>query len=299
MVLTRPDRPSGRGLAATASPVKRAALSLGLPLLQPVTLKDTATQTALARLQLDTLVVAAYGLILPRAVLALPRHGCINIHASLLPRWRGAAPIARAIEAGDPLSGITLMQMDEGLDTGAIIDLRSVPVDPRETSGTLHDKLAALGAAALVAALGALERDGRLACRPQPAAGASYAAKIVSEDALIRWERSPAELDRRIRAMSPLPGAVAAWQGTAVKLWTAYPVDGVAAEGEPGTIVAVGTAGIDVACGPASGRALLRLVEVQPAAGRRMGAAAYAAGRRIVPGRRFGEIAAPARNTAR
>ncbi len=243
--------------------------------------------------------MAAYGLILPRTVLALPRHGCINVHASLLPRWRGAAPIARAIEAGDPLAGITLMQMDEGLDTGAIIDLRSLPVDPRETSGTLHDKLATLGAAALVDALVALERDGRLARRPQPAAGASYAAKIISEDAWVRWERSPAELDRRIRAMSPVPGAAAAWQGTPVKLWTAYPVDGVSTVAEPGTIVAVGTAGIDVACGPASGRALLRLVEVQPAAGRRMGAAAYASGRRIVPGMRFDEITVPSRNTAR
>ncbi|MGC1816122.1 MAG: methionyl-tRNA formyltransferase [Casimicrobiaceae bacterium] len=303
VVLTQPDRPSGRGLALAASAVRRHADAQGFPVLQPRSLKDAASRTALLAIPVDVLVVAAYGLILPREVLGWPTHGCLNIHASLLPRWRGAAPIARAVEAGDATTGITIMQMDEGLDTGAVIEARALVIDPRETAGTLHDRLADLGAATIVDVLAMLASKGRLESRPQPAAGVSYAAKLGREDARIDWNRAPVAIDRRIRAMSPSPGAAAAWQGDVFKLWLAeVPDTGSHADGstdpgstsgvEPGTIVAVGAAGIDVVCGPAGVRGILRIVEVQPAGGRRMSAAAFAAGRRIVPGSRFGTVSA-------
>ena len=298
VVLTQPDRPSGRGLALAASPVRRHADTLGLPIQQPRTLKDAASRAALEAIDVDVLVVAAYGLILPRAVLAWPAHGCLNIHASLLPRWRGAAPIARAIEAGDATTGITIMQMDEGLDTGAMVQSRRIDIGPRETAGSLHDRLALLGAATIVDVLAALARDGRLESRPQPEAGVTYAAKLGRADAVIDWNAPARAIDRKIRAMSPSPGATATWQGDAVKLWDAQALDpiGVPAPGaagsDPGSIVAVGPAGIDVVCGPASKPGLLRVVEVQPAGGRRMAAAAFAAGRRITPGSHFGPGAA-------
>ncbi|HMA30634.1 MAG TPA: methionyl-tRNA formyltransferase [Casimicrobiaceae bacterium] len=293
VVLTQPDRPSGRGLAVTASPVRRYAEAQHLAVRQPRTLKDAAAQAMLAEIGVDVLVVAAYGLILPRAVLEWPASGCLNIHASLLPRWRGAAPIARAIEAGDTTTGITIMQMDEGLDTGAMIESRAIDTDPRETAGTLRDRLADLGASTIVDVLAALARDGRLPSRPQPDAGVTYAAKLGRGDSLVDWHASAVAIDRRIRAMAPSPGAVAAWKGDSVKLWAALPLDagGGPAELDAGTVAAVGAAGIDVACGPAGDRGLLRLVEVQPAGGRRMSAAAFAAGRRIATGSRFGSPA--------
>jgi methionyl-tRNA formyltransferase len=306
VVLTQPDRPSGRGLAVTASPVRRYAEAQQLPVRQPRTLRDTASQTLLGEIAVDVLVVAAYGLILPRAVLDWPARGCLNIHASLLPRWRGAAPIARAIEAGDETTGITIMQMDEGLDTGAMIETRAIAIGARETAGTLHDRLADLGASAIVDVLATLARDGRLPSQSQPDAGVTYAAKLGRADAAIDWNSPPVAIDRRIRAMSPSPGAAAAWQGTGVKLWVAEPLDAPAAPAfgavagaiadpadlSPGTVAAVGAAGIDVVCGPAESRGLLRVVEVQPAGGRRMSAAAFAAGRRVVAGSRFGSPAA-------
>ena len=310
VVLTQPDRPSGRGLALAASPVRRHADALGLAVQQPRTLKDAAARTALEAIAVDVLVVAAYGLILPRAVLEWPTHGCLNIHASLLPRWRGAAPIARAIEAGDATTGITIMQMDEGLDTGPMIEARALDIDPRETAGSLHDRLALLGATAIVDMLAALARDGHLRSRPQPEAGVTYAGKLGRADAAIDWNAAAIAIDRKIRAMSPSPGAAATWQKDAVKLWDARPLDAAPAPSstsapaprpspaagsappEPGTIAAIGPAGIDVVCGPAGRRDLLRIVEVQPAGGRRMPAAAFAAGRRITPGSRFGPEAA-------
>ncbi len=302
VVLTRPDRPSGRGLALAASAVRRHADAQGFPVLQPRSLKDAASRAALLAIPVDVLVVAAYGLILPRAVLGWPTHGCLNIHASLLPRWRGAAPIARAVEAGDATTGITIMQMDEGLDTGAVIEARALDIDARETAGTLHDRLADLGAATIVDVLAILASTGRLESRPQPESGATYAAKLGREDARIDWNQTPVAIDRRIRAMSPSPGAAATWQADAFKLWLAEVpgaggyADASAGPGtaaaEPGTIVAVGAAGIDVVCGPAGARGILRIVEVQPAGGRRMPAAAFAAGRRIVPGPRFGTVSA-------
>jgi methionyl-tRNA formyltransferase len=286
LVLTQPDRPYGRGMALAPSAVKRYAVENGLPLRQPSSLKPEPTQAALAETTLDILVVAAYGLILPPTVLAWPLHGCVNIHASLLPRWRGAAPIARAIEAGDTSSGITIMQMERGLDTGPMIAQQSVATGARETAGTLHDRLAALGARMIVDSLKRLARDGALRSTPQPGEGVTYAAKIERSDASIDWTENAAMLDRRIRALSPAPGADIRWQGGAVKIRAAFPLD-LHARHDPGTIVAVGQQGIDVVCGANANLGVLRVTEVQPAGGRRMPAHAFAAGRGVVPGGRF------------
>lgn len=286
LVLTQPDRPKGRGLRAEPSPVKRLAVTRSLPVLQPASLKTDAARAPLLAIPLDVLVVAAYGLILPPAVLSWPAHGCINIHASLLPRWRGAAPIQRAIAAGDKATGVTIMQMDAGLDTGAMIERTTVPIAPRETAGTLHDKLAAAGARSVVAALTRLARAGVLAATPQPAAGATYAAKVERTDAAIDWSGSAEAIDRLIRAFDPVPGAATWLSGHGVKVWRADPIAQVSAAAA-GTVVSAGKEGIDVACG----QGVLRLREVQPASGKRMSAAAFAAGHGVVAGTRF---AAPA-----
>jgi methionyl-tRNA formyltransferase len=288
LVLTRPDRPFGRGLALAACPVKRYAAANGLPVVQPASLRAAETRADLARVPLDVLVVAAYGAILPPAVLAWPRHGCLNVHASLLPRWRGAAPIARAIDAGDATSGITVMQMDEGLDTGPIVLQRPLEIDGRETAGTLHDRLAQLGARAILDALRVLAREGSLSSRPQPDQGATYAAKLERLDSLIDWRMSAAALDRRIRALSPAPGVVAAFHGTPVKVRGAIPVAG-ATQAPAGTVIRVSPDGIDVACGSdeAASERLLRLTGLQPAGGRPMSAHAFAVGRALAPGARF------------
>jgi methionyl-tRNA formyltransferase len=286
VVLTQPDRPSGRGMAVRVSPVKQFAVDHGLCILQPPTLRTAEAQAALRKTPLDVLVVAAYGLILPQAVLDWPRFGCLNIHASLLPRWRGAAPIARAIEAGDRESGITIMQMDAGLDTGPIVLRQSLPIGPRETAGSLHDRLADLGAGLCVEALRTLEREGRMETRPQPSDRVTYAAKIERADTQVDWTRSAEAIDRQVRAFAPAPGAVAAWQGAPVKIRIAQPIDG-RADGAPGTIISVSREGIDVVCGLDAIPRLLRLVELQPAAGRPMPASAFAAGRGVAPGGRF------------
>ena len=288
LVLTRPDRPSGRGLALAASPVKRYAAAHGLPVVQPESLRAAETQAGLARVPLDVLVVAAYGAILPSAVLAWPRYACLNIHASLLPRWRGAAPIARAIDAGDATSGITIMQMDQGLDTGPIVLQRSLAIDARETAGTLHDRLAALGADAILEALHTLADEGSLSSRPQPDQGATYAAKLERRDSLIDWRMSAAALDRRIRALSPAPGAMAVFQGAPVKVRGAVPVAGAAAAAA-GTVIRVDAEGIDVACGgdELGSERILRLTELQPAGGRPMSAHAFAVGRALATGAGF------------
>jgi methionyl-tRNA formyltransferase len=284
VVLTQPDRPSGRGLAVAASAVKRFAVDRALPILQPASLKDAGVQSALAGISLDVLVVAAYGLILPQPVLDWPRHGCLNIHASLLPRWRGAAPIARAIEAGDRESGITIMRMDAGLDTGPIVATERLPVGPRETAGSLHDRLAELGARLIVRVLATLACDGVLASRPQPADGVTYAAKIVRADREIDWRASALAIDRKVRALAPAPGALAGWQGAQIGVLSAEPIDGAVSAATPGEVVAVSQAGIDVCCGD---RTLLRLTAIQPASGKRMAAAAFAAGRKVAAGGRF------------
>lgn len=295
LVLSQPDRPKGRGLAVTASPVKALAGSLGVTLLQPAALRTDSDRAEALAVALDVLVVAAYGLILPPPILAWPRHGCLNVHASRLPRWRGAAPIARAIEAGDDVTGITIMRMDAGLDTGPVIDVVDVPIRDRETAGTLHDRLAEAGAQAIVVALERLARDGALASVPQPAAGATYAAKIERHDAAIDWSRAAAAIDRQIRAFDPVPGAHASFAGEPLKLWRAQPVAHrpPAAAGE---VLTAGSDGLVVACGEGVDGGALRVIEVQPAGGRRMAAAAYAAGRAILAGARFSPGDAKARS---
>ena len=283
VVLTRPDRPFGRGLAVSASPVKQCAAERGLPVEQPESLKDEGRLEGLRRIPLDVLVVAAYGRILPQSVLDWPRHGCLNIHASLLPRWRGAAPIARAVEAGDATSGITVMQMDAGLDTGAIVTAAAIELNPRETTGSLTGRLAALGAATIVETLATLAREGGLRSAPQPAEGVTYAAKVTRADALVDWTNGAAALDRRIRAMAPSPGALAGWRGKPVKIHAAVPLSATA-HAEPGDVVAVSAEGIDIACGHGE---VLRVERLQPAAGKPMPARAFAAGYRVEVGGRF------------
>jgi len=288
IVLTQPDRPQGRGLKTAPSPVKALALAQGLPVLQPATLKADAARAALLALPVDVLVVAAYGLILPQPVLDWPRRGCLNIHASVLPRWRGAAPIHRALLAGDEETGITIMGMDAGLDTGPIHDVARIPVAARETGGSLHDKLARLGAQSVVGVLERLVRDGALHGRAQPAEGVTYAAKITRADAAIDWRADAAAIDRQVRAFDPAPGAFTTVDRSPVKLWAAQPAAGAAPQAEPGVVLAVDAGGLVVACG----QGLLRLTEVQPAGGRRMAAAAFAAGRRIAAGGRFDVVPA-------
>jgi methionyl-tRNA formyltransferase len=280
LVLTQPDRPAGRGLELQPSAVKRVAVGRGLALQQPATLKHNDARTPILEAEPDVMVVAAYGLILPQAVLDLPRLGCINIHASLLPRWRGAAPIQRAILAGDGETGITIMQMDAGLDTGPVLLGRALRIGHDETAGELHDRLAALGAELIVEALRRLEGDG-LKVSPQPAVGATYAPKIDKVEACLDWNRSAVELSRKALAFNPVPGAFAHYAGAAVKIWRASPREGVAAS--PGSVIAADAAGIVVACGEGA----LCITELQKAGGRRLSAAEFLRGTMLKPGVRF------------
>jgi len=282
-VLTQPDRPAGRGLAAAAGPVKQAAQRRGVPVLQPPALKEAAAQTRLAELAPDALVVAAYGLLLPKAVLDIPRLGALNIHASLLPRWRGAAPIERALLAGDPVTGVCIMQMDAGLDTGPVLLREALPITAEDTAGTLHDKLATLGARLLVAALDGLA-SGTLRPTPQPSEGVTYAAKIEKRETRLDWSRSASEAERQVRAFNPAPGAAARVRGAELKIWRAAVV---AARGAPGEVIAAGADGINVACGDGA----LRLEELQRAGGRRLPAAAFLRGFPLAPGDRFEPVA--------
>ena len=282
-VYTRAPKPAGRGMKLQATPVEQEARRLGIPVLTPSTLKTPESLQEFTAHNADAAVVVAYGMILPKAILDAPKGGCFNLHASLLPRWRGAAPIARAVEAGDATSGITVMKMDAGLDTGPVVAQRAVALDARETAGSLHDKLAALGAAMIVEALDALARSGTLCSTPQPQAGVTYAAKITAADTLLDWTRDAVSLDRRVRALSPHPGAVARWNGAALKIRGAQARD-EPSSAPPGTVVAVAPSGIDVACG----RGVLRVSEVQPAGGRAMPAHAFAVGHRVVVGARLG-----------
>lgn len=282
LVLTQPDRPAGRGLSPRPSPVKQAAFRLGLPVAQPTTLKEPAVHTALRAADPEIMVVAAYGLILPQAVLELPRHGAINIHASLLPRWRGAAPIPRALLAGDPRTGVSIMQMDAGLDTGPVLLAGETPIGPEDTAGALHDRLAALGARLVVEALARIAA-GTARAKPQPSVGATYAPKLDSAEARIDWNRPAAEIARRVRAFDPVPGAVARIRGTDLKIWRAEPRAAAGSDHAPGTVVAADEAGIVVACG--GGQLALR--ELQRAGGRRLPAAELLRGFPVVVGDRF------------
>ncbi len=278
LVLTQPDRPAGRGMQLQPSPVKRVALAAGIPVHQPEKLRTPEQQAPLADVQADVLVVAAYGIILPQAVLDLPRHGCLNIHASLLPRWRGAAPIHRAIQAGDAETGITIMQMDAGLDTGPMLLSRAEAIHADDTTGSLHDRLALLGAEMIVEALRAL--PGGLTATPQPADGVTYAAKIGKAEASIDWNRPAVELERAIRAFNPFPGAVATLQQTPVKLWRARAID---AAGTPGEVLLAEGAGVIVACGEGA----LCITELQKPGGKRLPAADFLRGMPIAAGSRF------------
>jgi methionyl-tRNA formyltransferase len=268
-VYTQPDRPAGRGQSLHSSPVKHRAAELGLPLEQPATLRTTEAVADLTAYQPDLMVVVAYGLILPAAILAVPRLGCWNIHASLLPRWRGAAPIQRAILAGDTTTGITIMQMDAGLDTGPMLLVRPTLVGARETGGQLHDRLAALGAEAIVAAIEQCLAGG-LVCDKQPDQGATYAAKIRKEEAVIDWRQSAAQIDRQVRAFNPWPVAETRWQGQQLRIWEAEPaaVDG---GGEPGQVLEAANGRLLVAAGEGA----LQLHRVQLAGRRAMPSAEF------------------------
>ena len=267
-VYTQPDRPAGRGRRVTAGPVKTQALELGLAVEQPATLRSPEALEQLRARAPQLMVVVAYGLILPQAVLDVPELGCVNIHASLLPRWRGAAPIARAIEAGDRETGVTIMQMDAGLDTGPMLLVRRMPIAERETAGTLHDRLAVLGAEAVVEAIDAW-RDGRIAPEPQPAAGASYARKIERHEAAIDWTRNAVALDRQVRAFDPRPVAETTWSGNQLRIWEATPLPRTI-DAPPGSVIETGAALV-----VAAGQGALRIERMQLAGRRAMSAAEF------------------------
>ncbi len=276
-VYTQPDRPAGRGRGLAASPVKQAALELGLPVLQPETLRTVEARAALRALRPDLMVVVAYGLLLPPKVLEIPRHGCWNVHASLLPRWRGAAPIQRAIEAGDAETGVCLMRMAQGLDTGPVLLERRTPIAATETSGALHDRLAELGAQVLAEGLAAL-RSGRLpAATPQPDAGATYAHKLEKGEALLDWAAPAEVLARKVRAFLPWPVAEAELAGERVRIHAADALS-LAHAATPGTLLAASRDGLDVACGTGA----LRIRALQRAGGRAITAADYLTARRAL-----------------
>ena len=280
-VLTQPDRPAGRGKKLTPSPVKQLAVAHGIPVWQPETLKGDAIRAELAALQPDVMVVVAYGLLIPQAILDIPRYGCINIHGSLLPRWRGAAPIQRAIEAGDSETGVGIMQMEAGLDTGPVLLEKRTPISDDDTGGSVHDRLATLGAEALIEALDdlpALQENAAV----QPAEGITYAHKLGKDDARIDWQRPAPELFNMIRAFNPWPVAWSMLDDAPVKIWRAQVID---ARGTPGEIISASDAGIDVACGDGA----LRLTDIQLPGKRAMPVADVLRGhaRLFVPGTVF------------
>lgn len=282
LVLTQPDRPSGRGMKLRPSPVKELALEANIAVAQPRSLRldgkypedAQAARQALLDVQPDLMVVAAYGLILPEWVLELPRHGCFNIHASLLPRWRGAAPIQRAIEAGDASTGITIMQMDIGLDTGDMLLKQELPITEAHTAARLHDELADMGAEAIVQAIECLEKDG-LQPQPQPEEGVTYAAKLDKSEAALDFSRPATELARRVRAFDPVPGSTVMLPGLeqAVKVWSAQALP-VAATAEPGTLLQVSPQGLDFA----TAEGVLRVLSLQKAGGKRQPVEAFVQG---------------------
>jgi methionyl-tRNA formyltransferase len=281
LVLTQPDRPTGRGLKPQPSEVKLLALKQGVEVFQPASLRSADVVARLKAARAHALVVAAYGLILPQDVLDLFPCGGINIHASLLPRWRGAAPIQRALLAGDRESGVCIMRMDAGLDTGPVYKCERVRLDADETAGSLHDKLATLGARLLLEVLEALESGG-LQPRPQAQESATYASKITKEEALLDWTQEAVQLERAVRAFNPVPGAQSTLEGHPVKIWRAQLAS--ASGGAPGQVISAGEEGILVACGQGA----LNITELQRAGGRRLSAGDFLRGRGLVSGTRFG-----------
>ncbi|WP_312792570.1 methionyl-tRNA formyltransferase [Diaphorobacter nitroreducens] len=289
LVLTQPDRPAGRGMKLQASPVKQCALQHGIAVAQPLSLRldgkypedAAAAKAAIEAAQADVMVVAAYGLILPQWVLNTPRLGCLNIHASLLPRWRGAAPIHRAIEAGDAETGVTIMQMDAGLDTGDMLLLEKTAISPADTTATLHDRLAQLGGRLIVEAL-ELAACGGLKPTPQPAEGVSYAHKIDKAESTIDWNQPAEVIARRVRAFDPFPGAATTLGADAIKVWSCE-IDSYSRtlDGACGQILFIDADGIGVACGAGS---LLRLTVLQRAGGKRLPAADFLRGFPLAPG---------------
>ena len=287
LVLTQPDRPAGRGMKLQPSPVKVRARAHGIAVAQPRGLKPDgkyaedagAARESLHAARPDVIVVAAYGLILPPWVLELPRLGCLNIHASLLPRWRGAAPIHRAIEAGDTETGITIMQMDAGLDTGDMLLVAREPIRSDDSTASLHERLAALGGRLIVEAL-ELAACGGLRPVKQPPEGVTYAHKVEKAEAAVDWRQPAAVIERRLRAFDPFPGAHASLGGEAIKLWRA---ELCAGSGRPGQVLAADERGIEVACGEGA----LRVTELQRPGGRRLAASAYLAGHPVAPGAVF------------
>jgi methionyl-tRNA formyltransferase len=269
-VYTQPDRPAGRGRQLAPSPIKRAALDAGLRVEQPETLKDPYAQQRLRELDLDLLVVVAYGLILPRKALAMPRLGCWNVHASLLPRWRGAAPIQRALLAGDKQTGVCLMQMEAGLDTGPVLLRRELAIAPMDTGGSLHDRLAVLGADVLNQGLAHVLRGEALTPQPQAADGVTYAHKLDKAEARLDWNDSANALERKVRAFDPWPVAEANIGGERLRIWAANAVP-IQTAVAPGSVIAITRDGIDVACA----QGILRITEVQRDGGKRISVRDY------------------------
>lgn len=290
LVLTQPDRPAGRGMKLQASPVKQFAAARGWPVAQPRSLRldgkypedAAAARAALLAAKADVMVVAAYGLILPQWVLDAPRLGCLNIHASLLPRWRGAAPIHRAIEAGDAQTGVTIMQMDAGLDTGDMLLAESLAIE-EDSTAQLHDRLAALGGRLIVEALERAEAGALQEAKPQPAEGVNYAHKVEKHEAQVDWTQDAAAIVRRIRAFDPFPGASSVLDGETIKLWAARVQPGTAGTAA-GTVLAAGGDGIAVAAGDA----VVLITELQRPGGKRLAAADFLRGFDVKPGQVFG-----------
>lgn len=280
-VYTQPDRPAGRGRKPRPSPVKASALRHQLPVMQPESLRTIEAQEILKALRPDLMVVIAYGLILPQVVLDIPRFGCVNVHASLLPRWRGAAPIQRAILAGDTSSGVCLMRMEAGLDTGPVLACAERPIHQAETGGTLHDRLADIGAGLLVQQLPAI-LDAALVAEPQDDNAATYASKLTKSEAELDWRLPAIQLQRQVAAFNPWPVAQSRWKNQPLRIWRAT-VAGQFADAPPGTVLAAGREGIDVA----TGDGVLRLLELQPPGGRVMPAEAFLSGRPVSPGERL------------
>ena len=275
-VLTQPDRPAGRGRKLRPSPVKAFAISHGLAIIQPESLGAPGIQDQITSLAPDLIIVVAYGLLLPEAVLSIPRAGCINVHASLLPRWRGASPIQAAILAGDPVTGVSIMRMEKGLDTGPVFAKLEIRINEDECAEKLHDRLADVGAALLMTSLDGI-LDGSSMPRPQEADGVTYAGRINKADAFIDWNNSAVAIDRKIRAYNPSPVAETLLEGVRVRCWRSVPDATVESKGQPGTVVDSGGESVDVQ----TGEGLIGLTELQLPGGRRMRAADFARGREL------------------